>query len=93
MINSNEYFDGNVKSLGYETNAGPSTVGVMNPGTYDFSTSQHETITVIEGELQVQLPSTSDWIKCPAGTKFEVEANKTFTVKAVGQTAYLCLYR
>ncbi len=36
MITVNEYFDGAVKSLGYQTNEGKSTVGVMEEGEYKF---------------------------------------------------------
>jgi uncharacterized protein YaiE (UPF0345 family) len=51
MISVNEYFDARVKSLGYTTTTGKSTVGVMEEGEYEFGTSTHETMIVIEGEL------------------------------------------
>ena len=38
----NHYFDDNVLSIGLDNAAGHHTVGVMNPGRYEFSTSQHE---------------------------------------------------
>jgi hypothetical protein len=38
MISVNEYFDKKVKSLGYTTNSGKSTVGVMEDGEYEFGT-------------------------------------------------------
>lgn len=47
MISTNEYFDGNVKSLGYTSQDGKSTIGVMEKGDYEFGTSAHETMTVI----------------------------------------------
>lgn len=93
MILSNEYFDSNVKSLGYKTKEGDSTVGVMEEGQYEFGTSKHEIMTVIEGELLIQFPNTTEWVSYTNGKTFEVEANKTFGVKAIGQTSYLCLYR
>jgi len=92
MINSNEYFEGNVKSLGYSTNKGKSTIGVMEEGEYEFSTSSYETMTVIEGRLDVQYPDQDNWKSYNNGGSFEVEANSSFKVKAVGQTSYLCQY-
>jgi uncharacterized protein YaiE (UPF0345 family) len=48
MITSNEYFDAQVKSLGYVSATGKSSVGVMEEGSYEFGTSTHETMVVIE---------------------------------------------
>lgn len=93
MISVNEYFNATVKSLGYKTNNGNSTVGVMEEGAYEFGTSTHEKMTVIEGELITQLPNTTDWKSFKAGESFEVEANTSFKVKSVGQTSYLCTYK
>gem|GEM_PF-6531937 len=42
MITTNEYFDAQVKSLGYSTASGNSTIGVMEAGDYEFGTSSHE---------------------------------------------------
>lgn len=93
MIEANEYFDGQVKSLGYELAGGKSTVGVMEVGEYEFGTSQHETMTVIEGSLTVQLPAEEEWKTFNQLEVFEVDANKSFKVKTTTQTAYLCVYR
>ena len=93
MISVNEYFDKKVKSLGYSTTLGKSTVGVMEEGEYEFGTSSHETIIVIEGELIALLPNESEWKSFKAGTSFEVDANVSFKVKSVGQSSYLCRYK
>ncbi|WP_426329932.1 pyrimidine/purine nucleoside phosphorylase [Pedobacter sp. R-06] len=93
MITENQYFDGNVKSLGYETAEGRSTIGIINPGEYTFGTAQKEIMHVIEGELTALLPGTTDWQSIKAGRNFEVPANSSFKVKASVQTAYLCQYR
>lgn len=93
MISINEYFNGNVKSLGYTSAAGKSTIGVMEPGDYEFGTSQHETMTVIQGALTVKLPNSSNWETFKAGTAFEVEANTKFQLKVTEQTSYLCEYK
>ena len=83
MISANEYFDGTVKSLGYETPHGKSTVGVMEPGDYEFGTDYHETMTVVEGELVVTLPGTFEAVSYKNGQTFEVEANSSFKVRSI----------
>lgn len=93
MITANEYFDGQVKSLGYQTNSGKSTIGVINPGTYEFGTASREIMNIIEGELEVLLPNDETWQTYRAGSHFDVPANSAFKVKSTVQTAYLCQYR
>jgi purine/pyrimidine-nucleoside phosphorylase len=93
MILLNEYFDSKVKSLAYKSATGNSTIGVMEPGDYEFGTSSHETMVIVEGELNVLLPGQSDWKSFKTGTFFEVEANSSFKVKSIGQTSYLCQYK
>jgi hypothetical protein len=93
MINVNEYFDGTVKSLGYTSAEGKSTVGVIEPGEYEFGTSTHETMIVIQGELTALLPGQSEWRSFKNFESFEVEADSSFKVKATHQTAYLCKYK
>ena len=62
MIDVNEYFEGAVKSLAYNTAEGKSTIGVIETGEYEFGTSSHETMTVIEGELTALLPGAQNWV-------------------------------
>ena len=93
MISSNEYFDSKVKSLGYTSTKGKSTVGVMEEGEYEFGTSAHETMHVVEGELVVLLPNSTAWKSFKSGTFFTVDANTSFKVRSVGQTSYLCQYK
>lgn len=92
MINANEYFDGNVKSLGYESAEGKSTLGVMEAGEYTFDTSLDEIMTVVQGELVVQLPGESEWKSFKKGDSFNVAANKSFNVKTKVASSYLCQY-
>lgn len=92
MIEVNEYFDGNVKSIAFQGEKLPATVGVMEVGEYEFGTSQFETMTVVSGALTVQLPESAEWKTFNSGETFTVEANKKFGVKVATQTAYLCTY-
>ncbi|WP_372881671.1 pyrimidine/purine nucleoside phosphorylase [Psychromonas sp.] len=90
---SNEYFDGNVKSIAFQSATLPATVGVMEVGEYTFGTDAYEYMTVVSGALTVKLPGATDWKTFNAGETFEVEANTSFDVKVAVQTAYLCLYK
>lgn len=92
MISNNTYFDDNVKSLGYSTATGKSTVGVMNPGTYEFNTGTPEVMTVIEGAMDVVLKGETTSKKYTKGMAFDVPANSSFKVVVTQQTSYLCQY-
>ena len=93
MITVNEYFEGNVKSLGYNSGEGKSTIGIIEKGEYEFGTSQHETMTIIEGSLKALVPGETSWRQVSAGESFEIEANKSFKVQAEAQVSYLCKYK
>jgi uncharacterized protein YaiE (UPF0345 family) len=92
MLETNEYFDGKVKSIGFQTSTLPATVGVMEAGEYEFATSQKETMTVVSGALTVMLPAASDWQTFNPGDSFIVAANEKFQLKVDVATAYLCSY-
>jgi uncharacterized protein YaiE (UPF0345 family) len=92
MLKTNEYFDGKVKSIGFQTSTLPATVGVMAPGEYEFGTSQKEVMTVVSGALVVKLPESQVWQTFNAGDDFEVTANCKFQLKVAVDTAYLCTY-
>ena len=89
---TNEYFDGNVQSIAFQSETLPATVGVMEIGDYTFSTAAKEYMTVVSGNLTVKLPDAADWKKINAGETFVVAENSSFDVKVKVQTAYLCLY-
>ena len=42
MLQVNEYFSGNVKSIGFDNADQRATVGVMAPGEYEFGTGAPE---------------------------------------------------
>ena len=92
MLKTNQYFDGNVASIGLQTDTLPATVGVMNIGEYEFDTSQHEVMTVINGKLTVKLPNSDQWQEFTNGESFEVAAHSVFQLKVDVQTAYFCTY-
>lgn len=92
MFKVNEYFDGKVKSLAFQTAEGPATIGVMAKGEYEFGTSTKEIMTVITGKMTVRLPGSQEWIEYKPNDTFVVEANKKFELRVVEDTSYLCLY-
>lgn len=93
MFKTNEYFDGKVKSIAFETAEGPATIGVMAEGEYEFGTSTQEIMSVTSGTLDVKLPGSDAWVSYHAGDAFVVEKDQRFGVRSVGQSAYLCLYK
>ena len=92
MLQVNEYFDGKVKSIAFESTTLPATVGVMKAGDYTFGTSQKEYMTVVSGELLVKLPGSEEFVSFKDGATFIVEANQSFDLQIPTDTAYLCKY-
>ena len=92
MFDTNEYFDGKVKSIAFKTSTLPATVGVMAAGEYVFNTADKETMSVVSGALTIQLSAESPEVTYNTGESFEVDANSSFNVKVFEDTAYLCVY-
>jgi purine/pyrimidine-nucleoside phosphorylase len=90
-IAHNVYFDGNVQSLGLDTEKGKATVGVMKKGTYVFSTSSAEKMVVVSGILSAKM-SGGEWLTYNQGDAFDVAANASFEVKCEADVAYICYY-
>jgi uncharacterized protein YaiE (UPF0345 family) len=90
MLKHNSYFDGKVQSLGFERHGRRQTVGVIDPGEFQFTTDGAERMSVINGELQARLDSASAWTTYPAGTAFEVPAKTRFHVRAQTPSSYWC---
>ncbi|MFP4471451.1 MAG: pyrimidine/purine nucleoside phosphorylase [Bacteroidales bacterium] len=93
MFKTNEYFDGKVKSIAFENEEGKATMGVMAPGEYEFGTATVEYMTVVSGEMQVQLPGETAWKSYKPYETFIVEKDVKFKVKMEVQTAYKCIYK
>ena len=92
MLSVNEYFNGKVKSIAFQGERLPATVGVISAGEYEFGTSKKEVMTVVSGALTVQLPGSESWVRYGATDSFEVAANTSFKVKTEMDTAYFCTY-
>ncbi len=92
MLQVNEYFEGNVKSIGCNNSDGELTVGVMAEGEYVFSTSKKEFMTVVSGKLNVVLPGETEMREISKNEQFIVPANEKFQVKVAETTIYTCKY-
>ncbi|MEG0007912.1 pyrimidine/purine nucleoside phosphorylase [Aeromonas lusitana] len=90
MLKVNEYFDGNVKSIGFEQKSEKATVGVMDVGDYLFNTAAPERMTVIKGALRIQLADEDDWHTYRQGQSFDVAGHSSFKLEVETPTAYLC---
>jgi len=93
MFKTNEYYDGKVKSIAFDTYEGPATAGVMAPGEYEFGTSSIEHMTVTSGKLNIMFPECKTWQAYKPFESFVVEKGVKFKVKVDAETSYLCLYR
>lgn len=92
MFKVNEYFDGNVKSLGFENSKGELTIGVMAAGEYEFGTTTIEYMTVTSGSMLVLLPGETEWKTYKEFETFVVEKDVKFQVKVSEPTSYKCVY-
>jgi uncharacterized protein YaiE (UPF0345 family) len=93
MFKTNQYFDGNVVSIGLESAEGKATVGVMAAGEYEFGTGTIEIMTVISGQLTIQQPYENEWKTYKKFESFVVAKDVKFKVIATEDTPYLCLYK
>jgi len=92
MLKTNEYFDGKVKSIAFNTEALPATVGVMEPGEYVCNTAEKEEVTIVSGAMFIKFTENGDESVFEPGDSFNVDANSSFYITVKSETAYLCLY-
>lgn len=92
VVEVNEYFEGKVKSFVVNSEEGKRTLGVMEPGEYEFDAKTKEVMTVVIGELSVFLADCNEWEDFGAGSSFDVPAGSKLKVKVSRDTAYICEY-
>ncbi|MEM6050449.1 pyrimidine/purine nucleoside phosphorylase [Erwinia sp. P7711] len=93
MLNVSEYFDGKVKSIGFDSaSTGRASVGVMVEGEYTFSTAQPEEMTVVSGSLKVLLHGETEWKLYEPGQVFNVPGHSEFYLQVAEPSSYLCRY-
>ena len=90
---ANIYFDGKVTSRTVLFPDGSKkTLGIMLPGEYEFGTAAAETMEILGGELDVELPGVPGRKTIKAGEAFEVPANAKFRLWVKTVTDYCCSY-
>ena len=76
---ANVYFDGKVASRTVLfADGSKKTLGLMQPGEYEFGTAVAEDMEILAGELDVLLPGETMWRHFTGGTSFHVPANASF---------------
>ena len=90
---ANIYFGGGVTSRTVIFPDGTKkTLGIMQPGEYEFSTGDAEIMEIMAGDLDVLLPGKSTWIGIKAGESFNVPANSAFRMKVKTVSDYCCSF-
>lgn len=92
MVEVNEYFDGKVKSLVVKSSQSRKTIGVMEPGEYEFNTGKPENMEILSGRCEVLLEGSKEWKKVEAGRSFDVPGSSKFKIRAVGPVDYCCSF-
>ena len=93
MLKVNEYFEGNVKSIAFQTTECPATAGVMLPGEYEFGTTSEEYVTVVSGVMTVKLQGEKEFRDYKPYDTFIVPRDTSFQLKIAADAAYVCLYK
>lgn len=90
---ANVYFDGKVTSRTVIFPDGSKkTLGIMQPGEYEFSTGDKEIMEIMAGELEFQVAGDAAWRAIKDGEAFEVPANSKFTMKVKRLSDYCCSF-
>ena len=90
---ANIYFDGKVVSRTVLFPDGSKkTLGVMQPGEYEFSTGAAEEMDILAGELEWQVKDDKEWRCVAAGEAFNVPAHSTFLMRMEVVVDYCCSF-
>lgn len=90
---ANIYFDGKVTSRSFISEDGKElSLGIMNPGEYNFGTNKAELMEIIEGSVEVKLKGETSWTSYKSGESFNIKANSSFDIKVIIISDYCCSY-
>jgi len=90
---ANVYFGGGVTSRTVLFPDGTKkTLGIMQPGEYEFNTESAELMEILAGRLEVLLPGDSGWRKVAGGEEFRVPASSKFQLRVEALTDYCCSF-
>ena len=90
---ANVYFEGKVVSRSVVfADGSKKTLGIMQPGEYEFGTGDKEIMEIMSGELDFFLPSADGWKVVKSGESFEIPANSKFRMNVKSLTDYCCSF-
>jgi uncharacterized protein YaiE (UPF0345 family) len=90
---ANVYFNGGVTSRTLLFRDGTKkTLGIMQPGEYEFSTGDKEIMEIFAGEIDILLPGEKTWRSVKGGETFDVPAQSKFIMKVKTVTDYCCSF-
>lgn len=90
---ANVYFNGGVTSRTIHFPTGEiKTLGIMQPGDYEFNTDKKELMEILQGDVEVLLSGQDEWQRFSAGESFEVAAAASFKIKALSLSDYCCSF-
>ena len=90
---ANVYFGGGVTSRTVLFPDGSKkTLGIMQPGEYEFNADAAELMEILAGDLDVLLPGAKGWTTVGKGQEFRVPASSAFQLRVRELTDYCCSY-
>lgn len=90
-IKHSSYHQDAVQSLRFDDHADGASVGVLQPGTYQFPLKTRETMTVIAGEMFVTIDDAAEFT-ATVGSVFEAPANSNLQMRCTADVAYFCQF-
>src|ERR1039457_6081458 len=89
---TNVYFGGMVTSRTVLfADGSKKTLGIMQPGEYEFSTGKAELMEILSGELEVSVAG-GPLQKIDGGDSFDVPADSKFLMKVKSLSDYCCSF-
>lgn len=93
VAKANVYYDGKVTSRTVLFADGTKkTLGIMLPGTYEFSTGDREVMEVLGGSMDVKLPGETAFRTYREGDSYVVPAKSSFSLVVRDVADYCCSY-
>ena len=93
VVPANVYFGGAVTSRTVRfADGSEKTLGLMQPGEYEFATEKPELMEITAGKVSVQIDGDPAWNSYVAGDSFNVPGASRFKITAVEVTDYVCSF-
>lgn len=83
----NIYADGKFQNIEFTDSDSDKSIGVIEPGQYNFTTEREETVQCLSGKIII------NGNKLTPGQKITTGKNEKFTISAEETSTYLCLYK